>query len=210
MSYIKMRENFARVSPAQFMKYLDSGKDEAKSGTKSEMSYWAVPKKNFPRGLTGKFKAAEVRGLTLGRLEKGAGGSGWSRTSTAKSLSSKAWMRSGLTSPTMPNPAACLWTSVLGSRRRTARRTRLRPRMQRSCPPSRSSTTKVGTSRWRASSPSGSREGDRQSHVVCGMRHMAYVRIPIRPSLYASERNTPQPYTSFLACKRPCRQPLMR
>ena len=58
--YIDMRTKFARVSPAHFMKYLETGSEQVKSGTNSQMQLWAVPKANFPKGLLGKIKAAEV------------------------------------------------------------------------------------------------------------------------------------------------------
>ena len=58
--YIEMRTKFSRVSPAQFLKFMETNTQEVKAGTTSQMSYWAVPKTNFPQGLPNKIKAAEV------------------------------------------------------------------------------------------------------------------------------------------------------
>ena len=58
--YREMRLKFARVSPAQFVKYLDTGRETASAGTASSIGYWAVPKDNFPRGLPTKIKPFEV------------------------------------------------------------------------------------------------------------------------------------------------------
>ena len=58
--YIEMRSKFSRISPSQFMKYLETGTQEVKAGTQSQISYWAVPKTNFPQGLPRKIKTAEV------------------------------------------------------------------------------------------------------------------------------------------------------
>ena len=56
----EMRLKFSRVSPAAFMKFLDAGKETVSSGASSSCSYWVAPKKNFPKGLPPKLKAAEV------------------------------------------------------------------------------------------------------------------------------------------------------
>ena len=58
--YREMRLKFCRVSPAMFMKFLETGKEEVKAGTRSTMICWAVPKANFPKGLPPKIKAAEL------------------------------------------------------------------------------------------------------------------------------------------------------
>ena len=58
--YQKMRMTCARVSPAMFMKFLDTGKEVTSAGTKSSILYWCVPKANFPKGLPAKLKAGEV------------------------------------------------------------------------------------------------------------------------------------------------------
>ena len=58
--YREMRLKFARVSPAQFVKFLDTGKEIVSAGTSSAVAYWAVPKTNFPKGLPPKIKACEV------------------------------------------------------------------------------------------------------------------------------------------------------
>lgn len=57
--YIEMREKFQRVSGGQFLKYLETGKQEVKAGNQSVLSYWAVPKANFPNGLPKKIALAE-------------------------------------------------------------------------------------------------------------------------------------------------------
>ena len=56
----QMRLKFNRVSPAQFIKYLDTGKEEQKAGVSSSIAYWVAPKTNFPKGLPPKLKTAEV------------------------------------------------------------------------------------------------------------------------------------------------------
>ena len=58
--YKEMRKMFSRVSPQLFMRFLDSHKEEMKTGSKSQMVFWAVPKTNFPSGLPAKIKRAEV------------------------------------------------------------------------------------------------------------------------------------------------------
>ena len=58
--YREMRLKFARVSPAMFMKFLDTGKEMVSAGASSAMSFWIVPKMNFPKGLPPKIKAAEI------------------------------------------------------------------------------------------------------------------------------------------------------
>ena len=58
--YREMRQKFDRVSPAAFMKFLDTGKEMVSAGAKSSISYWVVPKTNFPKGLSPKLKAAEA------------------------------------------------------------------------------------------------------------------------------------------------------
>ena len=58
--YKEMRLKFRRVSPHEFMKYLDTNKDEVKAGSKSTMVVWAVPKSNFPKGLPVKLKSAAI------------------------------------------------------------------------------------------------------------------------------------------------------
>ena len=49
--YRQMRLKFNRVSPAQFTKYLDTGKEEQKAGVSSSIAYWVAPKTNFPKGV---------------------------------------------------------------------------------------------------------------------------------------------------------------
>ena len=43
-----------------FMKSIETGREEVKAGTRSQMVCWAVPKANFPKGLPPKMKAAEL------------------------------------------------------------------------------------------------------------------------------------------------------
>ena len=56
----QMRLKFNRVSPSQFMKFLESGKEEVKAGVSSSIAYWIMPKTTPPKGLPPKIKAAEV------------------------------------------------------------------------------------------------------------------------------------------------------
>jgi hypothetical protein len=58
--YREMRLKFARVSPAMFMKFLDTGKETVSAGASSAMAFWVVPKRNFPKGLPPKLKSSEV------------------------------------------------------------------------------------------------------------------------------------------------------
>ena len=64
-SYQEMRAKFARISPSQFMKYVETGQELVKAGNQSKLSFWAVPKDNFPNGLSKKMKSAEVEDADL-------------------------------------------------------------------------------------------------------------------------------------------------
>ena len=68
--YIEMRAKFARVSPSNFLKFMETGQEVVKSGTNSKMSFWAVPKNNFSSGLPKKIKAAEVADGEFAELAK--------------------------------------------------------------------------------------------------------------------------------------------
>ena len=58
--YREMRLKFARISPAEFITFLETGRSTVSAGSQSSRVYWAVPKANFPKGLPKKIKATEV------------------------------------------------------------------------------------------------------------------------------------------------------
>jgi len=63
--YMDMRKKWSRVGPDTFMKYLETGEENQKAGTSTNIAYWAVPKKTFPTGLPKKLQHAQVDEDTL-------------------------------------------------------------------------------------------------------------------------------------------------
>ena len=59
-AYRDLRQQYSRVDPQKFIKFLQNRKQQIESGNLAKINFWAVPKLNFPRGLPEKIKKAEV------------------------------------------------------------------------------------------------------------------------------------------------------
>ena len=50
-AYMQMRSQFSRIDGKRLLSYMDSKKTDLEQGAKAMISFWAVPKTNFPQGL---------------------------------------------------------------------------------------------------------------------------------------------------------------
>ena len=58
-AYISLRETSNRVGGRMLLNYLESRRQEVSHGEGAELTYWAVPRVNFPRGLPSNIAAKE-------------------------------------------------------------------------------------------------------------------------------------------------------